>query len=65
VQIPGPKEPNKPVTQILALHQNEDRHDQHDQGRLEGAKYRLYNGPSNCEHGGVWPCDLDDDRLLL
>jgi hypothetical protein len=65
VQIGGAKEAYEPVPQVLALHQNENRHDQHDDNGLEGAKDRLDNGPSHREHRRLWPGELDDERLLL
>jgi hypothetical protein len=43
---------------------NENRYDQHNDGGLEGSKDRLDNGPSNCEHRGLWRGKLDDERLL-
>jgi hypothetical protein len=41
MQIRGAKEAYEPVAQVLALHQNENRHDQDDDGGLEWSKDRL------------------------
>jgi len=65
VQIRGAEETDEPVPQVLALHQNENRHDEDNDGGLEGAKYRLDNGPSDREHRGFCRGQLDDDGLLL
>ena len=65
MQIPGAKEAYEPVAQVLALHQNENRNDQHDDGGLERSQDRLDNGPSHREHRGLRRGELDDERLLL
>jgi hypothetical protein len=65
VQIRRAKKPYEPVSQVLALHQNENRDYQHDDGGLEGSQDRLDNGSGNREHRRLWRGELDDERLLL
>jgi hypothetical protein len=50
VQIRGAKEAYESVAQILALHQNDNRDDQHNDRGLERSKDRLDNGPRDREH---------------
>ena len=65
MQIGGTKETDEPIAQVLALHQNENRNDQHDHRGFERPNDRLDNRLGDGERRRLWCRELDDDRLLL